>query len=140
MCGLFGSFDRRIGVSPWIDLTEVTADLRHRGPDSNGTFEDASANLQLVHTRLAIQGLGETGSQPMISFCGRYVMVYNGEIFNLDEIEPKIQKFRKPGKIRSDTRLLLELFVAYGPSFTRFIKGMYAIAVWDKVKKQINHV
>ena len=84
MCGIVGIW------GPLGDKAQVLAEscrrIRHRGPDSNGFWEDTGAELALAHVRLAIQDLTEAGHQPMVSACGRYVMVFNGEVYNLSLI------------------------------------------------------
>src|SRR5690606_40199245 len=80
MCGIVGIW------GPLQDKAQVLADscrrIRHRGPDSQGLWEDPAADLALAHVRLAILDLTEAGHQPMVSACGRYVLVLNGEIYN----------------------------------------------------------
>ena len=88
MCGIVGIW------GPLGDKAQVLAEscrrIRHRGPDSNGFWEDTGAELALAHVRLAIQDLTEAGHQPMVSACGRYVMVFNGEVYNLSLIHISI--------------------------------------------------
>ena len=134
MCGIAGRWDpdgrqdrdslRRIG--------ERMADvLQHRGPDDAGTFEDPVAGLVLAFRRLAILDLSEAGHQPMTSACGRFVMVYNGEIYNHRELRRELEAhfvFRG----HSDTEVMLAGFTRWGvAAAVERLNGMFAFAVWD---------
>jgi asparagine synthase (glutamine-hydrolysing) len=102
----------------------------HRGPDARSNYI-IDPWLALGHTRLAIQDLTSTGAQPMLSPCGRYVIVFNGEIYNVktlrDDLEAKGICFRGT----SDTEVLLYLFCAKGLTCVEYIEGMFAFAIAD---------
>jgi asparagine synthase (glutamine-hydrolysing) len=107
--------------------------LRHRGPDGGGVWTDSAHQLALAHRRLAIVDLSAHGRQPMVSANGRYVVVFNGEIYNFkllrDELIAKGYSFRST----SDTEVMLAAFCEWGvlPSLRRFA-GMFALALWDR--------
>ncbi|MEZ5050574.1 MAG: asparagine synthase (glutamine-hydrolyzing) [Saprospiraceae bacterium] len=128
MCGIAAC----ITPNPTIRLcfiNDCNALLLHRGPDDSGWFEDQS--LVLVHRRLSILELSQAGHQPMESSSGRYVLVYNGEIYNHLELRKQFltnHKFRG----HSDSETIVELFDNLGPHMLSHLVGMWAIAIWDK--------
>jgi len=137
MCGLIG-FTRNIKVCH-SDENEVAekmcAAITHRGPDSEGIWWDESAPLVLGHRRLSILDLSPAGHQPMLSVCGRYVIAFNGEVYNhLALREQLAQKGEAPNwRGHSDTESLLACFAVWGLEKTlQASVGMFAIAVWDK--------
>jgi asparagine synthase (glutamine-hydrolysing) len=145
MCGITGFLG---GDCTNITLNESTlldmADrLLTRGPDSSGIWLDSSAKIGLAHRRLAILDLSVAGHQPMNSGSDRYVITYNGEIYNNSEIRHDLTGARLQPKWRghSDTETLLAAFDAWGIKETiRRVKGMFAIAVWDKECEELSLV
>lgn len=142
MCGLAG-FVRLENNSNPREMTARAAGmadtLRHRGPDDAGAWADGEAGVALGHRRLSIIDLSEHGHQPMISSSGRYVIVYNGEIYNywaIREILDGISVHSWRG--RSDTEVMLEAFETWGidTALKGFI-GMFAIALWDRHEKTL---
>ena len=120
MCGIAGLFSSR-GISP--DLLDAMADvLVHRGPDDRGIWYDADAGIGLAHRRLAIVDLSPGGAQPMVSADGRWVLSYNGEVYNHLDLRAQIEAAGKapPGGWRghSDTETLIEAFAAWGANAT----------------------
>lgn len=133
MCGIVGAW------GPLNDRQNVLANsrkvMKHRGPDSQGYWEDADANIGLGHVRLAIIDLSEAGHQPMVSACGRYVVVLNGEIYNHLALRELLQvQSRAPDwRGHSDTETLLAAIAAWGLETTlQSLVGMFAFAVWDR--------
>lgn len=108
--------------------------LYHRGPDSQGTWK--SAGIGMVHTRLSIQDLTEAGNQPMISSSSRYVIVFNGEIYNHFQLRQKFLP-QYSWKGHSDTETILELFEIMGEKCFELMVGMWAIAIWDKRSERL---
>ncbi|MDE6218831.1 MAG: asparagine synthase (glutamine-hydrolyzing), partial [Lachnospiraceae bacterium] len=107
----------------------------HRGPDAGDVWASEDANVVLGHRRLSIVDLSENGAQPMHSASGRYVCVFNGEIYNYRRLRDKLLKEKKVTAFRgtSDTEVLLEAIEAYGVTETiRHCKGMFAIALFDR--------
>ena len=145
MCGITGFLG---GDYTNITLNESTllnmADrLLTRGPDSSGIWLDSSAKIGLAHRRLAIVDLSVAGHQPMSSGSDRYVITYNGEIYNNSEIRHDLTGARLQPKWRghSDTETLLAAFDAWGITETiRRVKGMFAIALWDKEREELSLV
>jgi asparagine synthase (glutamine-hydrolysing) len=105
--------------------------LAHRGPDDRGEWIDAEQGIALAHRRLAVVDLSAAGHQPMASHCGRYVVVYNGEIYNHAELRAELGEL--PWRGHSDTETLLALFTRHGvlDALPKLV-GMFAIAVWDR--------
>jgi len=140
VCGIAGSWDLRGSqeANALRHTGQRMADaLRHRGPDDAGTFEDPSAGLVLAFRRLAIIDLSEAGHQPMSSVCGRYTIVYNGEIYNHKllraELVPHIN-FRG----HSDTEVILGGFTRWGIRATvKRLNGMFGFAVWDRATRTL---
>ncbi len=136
MCGLAGI----VGVSFSSDrfesvLRRMGDAIAHRGPDDWGTWFDCEAGAGLVHRRLSILDLSPAGHQPMISASGRFVIAFNGEIYNHLEVRRKVESSNFAGGWRghSDTETLLAGFDAWGIEETlRQSVGMFAIAVWDR--------
>jgi asparagine synthase (glutamine-hydrolysing) len=140
MCGISGYFSSR-GISP--DLLDAMADvLVHRGPDDRGIWYDADAGIGLAHRRLAIVDLSPGGAQPMVSADGRWVLSYNGEVYNHLDLRARIEAADKapPGSWRghSDTETLVEAIAAWGLAATldRAV-GMFAIALWDRADRRL---
>lgn len=110
----------------------MTDQIRARGPDSSGSWVDGEAGLALGHRRLSILELSSAGSQPMSSASGRYVLVYNGEIYNHLRIRDQLPK-HQPYRGHSDTETLLRAFEAWGiEEALRQAGGMFALACWDR--------
>jgi asparagine synthase (glutamine-hydrolysing) len=109
--------------------------LTHRGPDGSGLWIDAAAEIGLAHRRLAVLGLGDEGAQPMVSRSGRFVIVYNGEIYNHLELRSMLDVERRasPWRGASDTETMLASIEAWGlrTTLTRAV-GMWALALWDR--------
>lgn len=133
MCGIAGLCNFAGNISENIE--RMKAKMFHRGPDGEGTFFSEDGSVVLGHRRLSIFDLSESGSQPMISHSGRYVIAYNGEIYNYREIADKLLCERKVNFFRgsSDTEVLLEAFEAYGVrKAIQMCKGMFAVSLYDK--------
>ncbi|MFD0987898.1 asparagine synthase (glutamine-hydrolyzing) [Methyloligella solikamskensis] len=138
MCGIAGiltgtkasSDDLATGV---LAMTEV---LLHRGPDAGDHWLDEESGLALGHRRLSIIDLSETGAQPMTSGSGRYVIVYNGEIYNFGDLRETLSQEGQSFRGTSDTEVILAGFDAWGiePTLKKLI-GMFAFAVWDRTER-----
>lgn len=139
MCGIVGMWGRLPGKQDLIK--GGCRRMRHRGPDSEGYWEDAEAGLALGHVRLAILDLTEAGHQPMLSACGRYVLVLNGEIYNHLELRATLQAQGSAPAWRghSDTETLLAAFAAWGMEKTlQAAVGMFALALWDRQERSLS--
>lgn len=139
MCGIVGVWGplhekRRL-------LGAACASMRHRGPDSEGYWEDEGAGLALGHVRLAIIDVSPAGAQPMVSACGRYVLVLNGEIYNHLALREVLAHEGKAPAWRghSDTETLLACFAAWGVEKTLdAATGMFAMALWDRGERTLS--
>ncbi len=134
MCGFAGFFDSCAGLpeSEWqAVLFSMVQAITHRGPDDWGFWTDADAGLALAHCRLSILDLSSAGHQPMISPSGRFVIAFNGEIYNHLDLRKELAMHAWRG--HSDTETLLASFDAWGvASAVKRAIGMFAFAVWDK--------
>ncbi|MDF2369219.1 MAG: asparagine synthase (glutamine-hydrolyzing) [Rhizobiaceae bacterium] len=135
MCGICGIYDLE-RVSDLLALTHTMADnIRHRGPDASGVWGDPSAGIALGHRRLAILDISEAGSQPMVSACGRWQIVFNGEIYNHLTLRSELEEIGQAPDWRgtSDTETLLALIATKGViESLRRAQGMFALALWDR--------
>jgi len=144
MCGITGFLD----LAPSLSDDELTAlalamasTLRHRGPDDLTTWVDAPAGIAFGHTRLSIIDLSPTGAQPMVSASGRYVLTYNGEIYNAQALAPELAAKGVRFRGHSDTEVLVEAIDAWGLDGTLpRINGMFAFAVWDREERRLHLV
>ncbi|MGZ5257189.1 MAG: asparagine synthase (glutamine-hydrolyzing), partial [Burkholderiales bacterium] len=121
-------------------VVERMADtLFHRGPDDSGTWIDKDAGIALGHRRLSIIDLSPEGHQPMTSHSGRYVMAYNGEIYNFRELRKELERDGVQWRGHSDTEVMLAAFEAWGVegALQRF-NGMFAFALWDRNEKALH--
>lgn len=129
MCGIAGI----IGASKTQPLSEVLSKMAHRGPDSSGYYCDDESGICLLHTRLAILDLTESADQPMVSGDNRITMVYNGEIYNYKELRTVLESLGYNFLGSSDTEVVIKAYAHFGMDFLQEIKGMFAIAIWDKI-------
>ncbi len=138
MCGIAGFCNLpgdRLG-----NIERMKERMYHRGPDAGGTYISEDGQVVLGHRRLSIVDLSETGSQPMVSRSGRFVIAFNGEIYNYKKLADKLLREKKVSAFRgtSDTEVLLEAFEAYGIEKTiALCKGMFAISLYDKEEKSL---
>lgn len=141
MCGIAGIYDfrsRRTGDGMQITIDRMTDTLLHRGPDSRGTWSDVESGIALGHRRLAIRDLSPAGHQPMLSSCGRFVIVYNGEVYSHAEIGRDLAHRGRALRGSSDTEVILEACAEWGVARTvdRLI-GMFAFALLDRGTREI---
>lgn len=134
MCGIAGFYSKQ-NIFNITDLHQMTDVLSHRGPDAKGYFSDDV--IGLGHRRLSIIDLSDRANQPMFSNNDRYVIIYNGEVYNFREIGAKLKSGTSQGeniqlKTSSDTEVILEAFVKYGVDFVNQLNGMFTIAIYDK--------
>lgn len=113
----------------------MAARVAHRGPDASGHWVDAAAGIALAHQRLAIIDLSSDGAQPMVSADGRWVLVFNGELYNFQEVRTSLAD-AYPFRGRSDTEVLLAAIATWGLDKTLSnSNGMFAFALWDRVER-----
>ena len=139
MCGFAGFIDLARST-PEADLLAraegMAARLYHRGPDGDGVWADASAGLAMGHRRLAILDLSPTGHQPMVSADGRYVIAYNGEVYNFPELRAELEAGGVAFRGSCDTEVVVEAIAAWGlEAALGRMTGMFALALWDKAER-----
>ena len=135
MCGIAGYYSYKKVFSE-VELNAMTMSIAHRGPDAAGFYSDEVVGLG--HRRLSIIDLSENANQPMHSANDRYVIIYNGEVYNFREIAAELRKnYKISFKTSSDTEVILEAFVNYGSDFVKKLNGMFAIAIYDKQKQEL---
>src|SRR5690349_19336396 len=128
MCGIAGILNLKRQPVEKKMLTGMTNCLAHRGPDADGFFVDHEVGLG--HRRLSIIDLSTAANQPFTDNSGRYVMIFNGEMYNFQDV--KLQLPNYAFKTSSDTEVLVAAFAAWGPECIHHFKGMFAFAIWDK--------
>jgi asparagine synthase (glutamine-hydrolysing) len=144
MCGVTGFLDLRHGHSGdrmqgMVDA--MAAALAHRGPDADGTWIDAEAGFALGHRRLSIVDLSDAGAQPMHSASGRYVISYNGEIYNADDLSAQLVGTGHHLRGHCDTEVLVEAIDAWGLARAlEAANGMFAFALWDRQERELHLV
>lgn len=133
MCGIAGIIEFRKDTAEDGLIRRMTDAMSHRGPDSDGFYNDKG--ISLGHRRLSIIDLSSAANQPFIDNSGRYVMVFNGEMYNYAEVKGMIKEyeFRTTG----DTEVLMAAYIKWGPDCIRYFRGMFAFAVWDREKKEV---
>jgi len=135
MCGICGVVNYSGGShSPEI-LKRMTDSIAHRGPDGEGVFIDGP--VALGHRRLAILDLSPAGAQPMQTGDGRYILTYNGEIYNFRELRTELEAAGHAFRSTSDSEVLLKAYVQWGESCVERFNGMFAFAIWDKRKQSL---
>jgi asparagine synthase (glutamine-hydrolysing) len=144
MCGISGFLDAA-GQAGRDELqsavTRMTATLTHRGPDDSGIWLDAESGMALGHRRLSIVDLSPQGHQPMHSACGRYVISFNGEIYNFKSLRREMESLGETFRGRSDTEVMLAAIGRWGlEKALRQFNGMFAFALWDREEHQLHLV
>lgn len=138
MCGIAGILG--YGISNMQSMLTLMADsLEHRGPNAFGLWSDTQTGIGMAHRRLSILDLSPQGGQPMVSDSGRYVLTYNGELYNHNEVRAQLEISRKlPWRGHSDTEVLLSAIEQWGVKTTlEQSNGMFAFAVWDRQEHQL---
>jgi len=140
MCGLSGLWQPGGGREDVLRaaVAAMAGTLVHRGPDAGGDYVDASAGVALGFRRLAIVDVSPTGHQPMLSADGRYVIVFNGEIYNYRDLRARLVADGAVFRGGSDTEVILELMARRGVAETLpELWGMFALAVWDRHERAL---
>ncbi|HSG47070.1 MAG TPA: asparagine synthase (glutamine-hydrolyzing), partial [Longimicrobiales bacterium] len=140
MCGFAGFLlpQRAPSWDPQDVLADMTESLAHRGPDDHGLWSDPGTGVFLGFRRLAILDLSDAGHQPMVSRSGRYVVTFNGEIYNFQELRAELEKDGARFRGHSDTEVLLAAVEAWGVEVAvRRSRGMFAFALWDGREREL---
>ena len=135
MCGIAGaySFKNKIISDEW--LQNVATSLNKRGPDNQNFI--SIGNCSLVHARLSIIDTSESANQPIYDATGRYAIIFNGEIFNYQEIKKELEQKGVQFKTQSDTEVLLYAYIQFGETFLHKLNGFFAFAIFDKLEDSL---
>lgn len=136
MCGIAGYISLTNSISP-NQLEQAAALMTHRGPDAEGFYFSNDNKIGLAHRRLSILDLSTTANQPMFSANGRYCIVFNGEVYNFNELKQQLHDKGAALRTTSDTEVILELFAQRGPSCFSDMNGMFACAIYDIQENQV---
>ena len=140
MCGITGFIQYRgSGVEELKRRCQVMTDtLVHRGPDADGVWADEATRVALGHRRLSIIELSEAGAQPMVAASRRYVLSFNGEIYNFRRLREAPELSAYPFRGHSDTEVILSAVQAWGPETAiAKLEGMFALAIWDREEQAL---
>lgn len=127
ICGIVGAVDRNV-------LEQMLSALEHRGPDDRGVYCDQEVGLGI--RRLSIIDL-ESGRQPQTNETGEIVIVFNGEIYNFGDLRAELEQAGHRFTTKSDTEVIVHAYEQYGDNFITRLRGMFAIAIWDKPRKRL---
>src|SRR6267142_2380581 len=143
MCGITGFLTSaaETELELKICVSRMTDQLAHRGPDDSGIWVDRPSGVALGHRRLSIVDLSRDGHQPMHSESGRYVIVFNGEVYNFSDLRHDLKSIGHGFRGLSDTEVMLAAIEQWGveEALPRF-NGMFAFAVWDRRERQLHLV
>jgi asparagine synthase (glutamine-hydrolysing) len=131
MCGIAGIIELKGGAADGNLVRKMTDAIAHRGPDADGFFVEGSAGLG--HRRLSIIDLSADSNQPFYDPSGRYVLVYNGEMYNYEAVKAMMPDH--PFRTAGDTEVLLAAYSRWGADCLRHFRGMYAFVIWDKQER-----
>ena len=137
MCGISGIISKdKIDINY---LREISYKINHRGPDNQGFWQSDNKRIAFAHNRLTIIDLSNLANQPMISNNGRYILSYNGEIYNFKKLKDQLSQNKKISwKTNCDTEVLLEMIANFGLDYTlKSINGMFAFSLYDKLKNDV---
>lgn len=142
MCGVTG-FLQKPSFNELLRTTvhDMVDQLGHRGPDDHGVWVDSDAGIALGHSRLSIVDVSQEGHQPMMSASGRYIISYNGEVYNFIELRGELDRYGHQFRGNSDTEVMLAAVEQWGlnAALDRFV-GMFAIALWDRKQRTLSLV
>jgi asparagine synthase (glutamine-hydrolysing) len=139
MCGLAGFFAYHPSAQPVSSTTLIAMrdHMRARGPDGEGLWIADDARVGLAHRRLSIIDLSDAAAQPMFGDSNRYALVFNGEIYNFRALRTELERTGKPFRTESDSEVLLRLYAEHGAAMLPMLRGMFALAIWDKRERSL---
>lgn len=144
MCGIAGIFNFNKKPVEFSEIESLTNKIAHRGKDGDGIYIESEAQfsnpcryIALGHRRLSIIDLSESANQPMVSANGRFVIVYNGELYNFRELRETLKSNGYNFNTKSDTEIILIAFQNWGKECLKYFNGMFAFAIWDKEKREL---
>lgn len=139
MCGIAGILRASTAgnTSPQHALENMCEVLRARGPDAVGYWQDKEADIHLGHRRLSIIDLDERANQPFLSEDSRYVIVFNGEIYNFRDLRKQLEREGERFRTEGDTEVLLKLFIREGEKMLPKLRGMFAFGIWDRQARSL---
>jgi asparagine synthase (glutamine-hydrolysing) len=139
MCGINGIFAFHSASSPpqETELLKTREAMRSRGPDGSGAWWTTDRHCGLGHRRLSIIDLSDRASQPMTSDDGRFVVVFNGEIYNYPQLRTELETDGARFRTTSDTEALLHLYARHGAEMVHRLRGMFAFAIWDEEQRRL---
>jgi len=135
MCAIVGIVNLNGAPAEHASLQRMTDAVAHRGPDGEGHLVDGCVGLG--HRRLAIIDLSPAGRQPMATEDGRYVLIYNGEIYNFRELRVELEAQGWPFRSRTDSEVLLKAYAEWGAGCLERFNGMFAFAIWDRATSEL---
>jgi asparagine synthase (glutamine-hydrolysing) len=132
MCGILGIYGKNIDEN---EVKRALDTISHRGPDASGLFKDK--NIMLGHRRLSIIDLSKNGKQPMANENDDMFIIYNGELYNFQNLRLELEKKGHEFRSNSDTEVILHAYEEYGEKCVKKFNGMFAFAIWDAKKDKI---
>lgn len=133
MCAILGVIGK---IPDQLSVIKARDAMVHRGPDDEGIYYVPKDGCALAHRRLSIIDLSSAGKQPLVSSDGRFVIVFNGEIYNYRELKEELKYFYT-FKTQTDTEVLLASYKKWGPECLKKLNGMFAFAIWDRKEKKL---
>jgi asparagine synthase (glutamine-hydrolysing) len=139
MCGIAGAFAFNGSAQPIEQsvVERLNDQQRRRGPDGSGLWSSGDKRIMLGHRRLAIIDTGPTGAQPMCDATGRWMISFNGEIYNYRALREELERWGCEFKTNSDTEVLINVIASWGEAGLRKLRGMYAVALWDGAEREL---
>lgn len=135
MCGIAGIFNLNGEPVSQVILRKMTDAIAHRGPDGEGFYIDSF--IGLGHRRLAIIDLSPAGHQPMSTEDGNYIITYNGEVYNFQELRIELESLGYKFRSKTDTEVVLHAYAQWGAECLNRFNGMFAFAVWNKKRQEL---
>jgi asparagine synthase (glutamine-hydrolysing) len=136
MCGVVGILTRKGGID-MEQLISMRDTLRHRGPDDAGVWVNADRTVGLAHRRLSILDLSAAGHQPMVSACGRFQIIFNGEIYNYLDLREQLRSHGHVFRTGTDTEVILAAYAQWGERCVESLNGQFVFAIYDCERKRV---